>query len=139
MERRVAMGSGTGFQPPTGNRLLEGDVLVAGLEIVGRRAARGTLLRASAPWPASTAAFSAAAQEDDLGVRPPDVDLGGVALVPVLVRPLVVPDAALEVDGAALRQVVAHHLGGLAEHLHPVPGHALLLLAALIGPDLVGG
>src|SRR6185503_9205642 len=119
-------------------RRLERHVVVAGLEVVrwrtARRAAlRGTLRAAAAATRPAASALAAAAEEHHLRVGAAHVDLGGVALVAVLVRPLVVADRPFEVDGPALRQVVAHHLRGLAEHLDAVPGDALLLLASLVG------
>src|SRR6185503_14422701 len=84
-------------------------------------------------------AFAAAAEQDQPRLRPAHPDLGGVALVAVLVRPLVVMDGALEVDLLALRAVVADDLRGLAEDLDAMPLRPLLLLAVLARPALGGG
>src|SRR5436309_6256956 len=66
-------------------------------------------------------------------------DLGGEALLPLLVLPLPGADAALDVHLPALGEVLAHDLRLLAPHHHAVPFRGFLLLAALVGPALGGG
>src|SRR5512139_1645596 len=105
----------------------EGDVFVRGLEALAPLGRGGRGLRAAAAPARSPAALAAAPEHHQPGPGPAHADAGGVALVAVLVGPLLVTDAALDVDRAALRDVVADDLGRLAEHLHPVPLRALLL------------
>src|SRR5690554_656534 len=65
-----------------------------------------------------------------------DHDLGGVA---VLALPLAGLQAALDVDLAALLQVLLGDLGQLVEHHHVVPLGALLALTGLLVHPGVGG
>src|SRR6185295_3703178 len=66
-------------------------------------------------------------------------DLGGVALLPLLVLPLTRADAAFDIHLTAFREVLADDLGLLAPHHHPMPLGGFLLLAVLVGPLLGGG
>src|SRR5262245_40192706 len=66
-------------------------------------------------------------------------DLGRIALLPLLILPLTGADAALDVDLAALGEVLADDLGLPSPHHHAVPLGGFLLLAALVGPLLGGG
>src|SRR5688572_23135745 len=127
-------------QRPRAVRRSERDVVVGDLEVAFGRRTTGiaALARAAAPAPAR-AALAAGAEQDQPRLRPAHLDLGHVLLVPVLVRPLVVVDGALEVDLLALLAVVTHHLRGLAEDLDLVPLRALLLVAVLARPLLGGG
>src|SRR5262245_41630508 len=107
-------------------RQLERNVVVRDLEVVRRR----TLLastRRSAAATAPRAALATAAQEHEARVRPADPHAHALARVAVLVLVLVRPDRPLDVDLATLAHVVAHHLGGLAEHLDVVPLGVFLL------------
>src|SRR6185503_5655483 len=122
------------------------DVVVRDLEVVRggptarlllRRAA--TTAAAAGTAPTRPAALAAAAQQDQARLGPAHPDLGGVPLVAVLVRPLVVVDGALEVHLLALRAVVADDLRGLAEDLDAMPLRALLLLAVFARPALGRG
>src|SRR5690606_34906717 len=63
-------------------------------------------------------------------------DLGGVALVAVLVFPGARLDAPLDVGLAPLAQVLATQLAELSPGDDAVPLGALLLLPALVGPAL---
>src|SRR5262249_33459068 len=66
-------------------------------------------------------------------------DLGGGALVPVLVVVLSCADRALDVHLPALLQVLAARLALLSPHHHVVPLGALLALPLAVVPDLAGG
>src|SRR4029077_13984169 len=67
-------------------------------------------------------------------------DLGGVAVVALLVLPLTRAQAPLDVDLRALAQVLAGDFRQAAEQRHAVPLGALLLLARLlVAPALAGG
>src|SRR5690554_6541644 len=68
-----------------------------------------------------------------------DHDLGGVAVLAVLALPLAGLQAALDVDLAALLQVLLGDLGQLVEHHHVVPLGALLALTGLLVHPGVGG
>src|SRR5438132_12091305 len=65
-------------------------------------------------------------------------DLRHVLVLPVLVLPLARLQAALDVDLAALLQVLAGDLGELAEERDAVPLRLLLRLAVLVLPLLSG-
>jgi len=78
---------------------------------------------------------SAAAEQHDAVAA----NLGGVALVAVLVVPLPRLQAALDVDLLALHQVLAERLGGLSPEHHAVPLRFLLALSAFVVPHLGGG
>src|SRR5690606_7587438 len=66
-------------------------------------------------------------------------DLGDVALLAVLAGELVVADRALDVDLAALAQVLAGDLAELAEQLDAVPFGALLDIALAVLAHAGGG
>src|ERR1700690_2356951 len=66
-------------------------------------------------------------------------DLGDVLLVAVLVVVAAVGDAALDIDLAALGEILTAGLSLLAPDDDVVPLGLLLLLALLIGPALGGG
>src|SRR6185437_6393374 len=66
-------------------------------------------------------------------------DLGGIALVALLVLPLAGAQAALNIDLRAFFQVFAGDLRQPAEEGHAVPLGALLLLAALLVAPALGG
>src|SRR5690554_7543518 len=68
-----------------------------------------------------------------------DHDLGGVAVLAVLALPLAGLQVALDVDLAALLQVLLGDLGQLVEHHHVVPLGALLALTGLLVHPGVGG
>ena len=87
--------------------------------------------------PAASTAAAVLARADELhGLG---VDLGRVPLVAVLVLPLAGLDAAFDVDGSALRQVLVAHLGGAAPDDDAMPLRAFLTFAALVRPVLARG
>src|SRR5690606_5278238 len=65
-------------------------------------------------------------------------DLGGPALVTVLGLPRPGAQLPLHIDLPALAQILGAQLGSLAPHDDAMPLGALLPLAALVGPGLVG-
>src|SRR5262245_21433111 len=66
-------------------------------------------------------------------------DLGGEALLSLLILPLAGADAAFDEDLPTLGEVLADDLGLLAPDHHPMPLGGFLLLTALVGPALGGG
>src|SRR5438093_573861 len=66
-------------------------------------------------------------------------DLGGEALLSLLVLPLPGLDPALDVHLPPLGEVLADDLGLLPPHHHSMPLGGLLLLAVLVSPALGGG
>ena len=66
------------------------------------------------------------------------VDLGRVPLGAVFIFPLAGLNAAFDINGAALREVLVTHLGGLSPDDDAVPFGSLLALAALVVPGLAG-
>src|SRR5262252_8947187 len=78
------------------------------------------------------AASASTAEQDDLV----PFNLGGVALVAVLVVPLPCLEPAFDVDLFSLRQVLGQRLGDLSPEDDAVPFGLFLALSALIVPDL---
>src|SRR5690606_31828251 len=109
-------------------------------DVAGRGAGAALLATAAAHAAAATAATAGttlAGTAQHLHLAGDDV--GAVALDAVLVGVLVGAQAALDVDLAALAQVLAHDLGQAAEGLDPVPFGAFLVLARLLVLPLLGG
>src|SRR5882672_8559300 len=93
------------------------------------------LFAAAARHAAAAAASAAtAAEEHDLVA----LDLGGVALVAVLIVPLTRLEAAFDVDLLALGQVLGQRFGDLPPEHHAMPLGFFLLLPRLVGPVLGG-
>src|SRR5690606_13314151 len=90
--------------------------------VAARRAVRRRAVVEATPGSASASAVPRRAEElHGLGM-----DLGGLALGAVLVLPVPGAQRALDVDGAALAQVLRAQLGRLAPGHHAVPLGALL-------------
>src|SRR5206468_2798235 len=86
------------------------------------------------------AAATPAIEQRQLAAEARQHDLGDLALLAVLVGVLPALDAALQVDLAALTQVLLRNLAQLlVEDGDAVPLRALLTLAVLVLPALGGG
>src|SRR3974390_3457222 len=106
-----------------------GDALV---EVIGLRAA-GTR---AAVRRAALASFTLSADHDEVV----DDDLGAVLfLAGLLVVPGIVVDAAFDIDGAALLQVVAHDFGSAPERLDVVPLSTVLPVTVFVFGALGSG
>src|SRR5581483_5919663 len=123
-------------------RRLERDVVVQVVELAAgllralRCARGGRLLRLAHLLARAGVAHALAAAEHLHAVGD---DLGGGALLPLLVLPLARAEAPFDVDLRALLQVLARDLREPAEEHHAVPLGALLLLAARLVLPRVGG
>src|ERR1700754_4649768 len=101
----------------------------------------GRRLAGAAAAAATTATFTAAPiQHGQFAAEILQHHLGGVFLLPVLVRPFAGLELALDIDLGALAQIFLRHVRQvLVEDHHPVPFGLLLALAAgLVAPGLRG-